>query len=50
MELSLAHAVGSAVERAYARSDMLAKRRRLMNQWGRFVTETSGDATVVAIR
>ena len=43
MELSLAHAVGSAVERAYARSDMLDKRRRLMGQWGRFVTETGGD-------
>ena len=32
MELSLAHAVGSAVERAYARSDLLAKRRELMRQ------------------
>ena len=49
MELSLAHAVGSAVERAYARSDMLAKRRRLMDQWGRFVTETGGGR-VVALR
>ena len=37
MELSLAHVVGSAVERAYARSDLLAKRRRLMEQWGQFV-------------
>ena len=43
MELSLAHTVGSAVERAYARSDMLDKRRRLLDQWGRFVTETGGD-------
>ena len=43
MELSLAHAVGSAVERAYARSDLLAKRRRLMDKWGRFVTETGAD-------
>ena len=43
MELSLAHSVGSSVERAYARSDLLAKRRRLMDQWGRFVTETGGD-------
>lgn len=41
MELSLAHAVGSAVERAYARSDLLAK-HRLMDQWGRFVTEIGG--------
>ena len=46
MELSLAHAVGSAVERAYARSDLLAKRRRLMDQWGRFVTEIGGAKVV----
>ena len=44
MELSLAHAVGSAVERAYARSDLLEKRRRLMDKWGRFVT---GDTAAV---
>ena len=42
-ELSLAHAVGSQVERAYARSDLLAKRRELMRQWGDFVT--GADAT-----
>ena len=33
MELCLSHAVGTAVERAYARSDLLAKRRVLMEQW-----------------
>ena len=49
MELSLAHAVGSALERAYARSDLLAKRRRLMDQWGAFVTEIGG-AKVVKLR
>ena len=43
MELSLAHAVGSQVERAYARSDLLAKRRRLMDQWAAFVTGVSAD-------
>ena len=44
MELSLAHTVGSAVERAYARSDLLAKRRGLMKQWAAFATGTDGDA------
>lgn len=39
MELSLAHAVGSSVERAYARSDLIAKRRELMDQWAAFVTD-----------
>ena len=34
MELCLSHAVGNAVERAYARSDLLEKRRGLMEQWG----------------
>lgn len=32
MELSLAHTVGTAVEQAYARSDLLARRRKLMQQ------------------
>ena len=48
MELCLAHAVGSAVEQAYARSDLLAKRRILMEQWGSFVTNTKGK--VVQLR
>lgn len=43
MELSLAHAVGSSVEQAYARSDLIAKRRMLMDQWGRFVTNSTAD-------
>lgn len=36
-EMSLAHKVGSDVERAYARSDLLEKRRHLMSQWCSFV-------------
>ena len=47
MELSLAHKVGSAVERAYARSDLLAKRRRLMEQWAAYIT--GADAEVVQL-
>lgn len=38
IELSLAHKVGSAVERAYARSDLIEKRRSLMAEWGAFAT------------
>jgi hypothetical protein len=34
----LAHKVGSEVERAYARSDLLDKRRALMADWSAFVT------------
>lgn len=36
-EKSLAHSVGSEVERAYARSDLLDKRRDLMRLWSRYV-------------
>lgn len=36
-EMSLAHKVGSDVERAYARSDLLEKRRLLMSRWSSFV-------------
>jgi integrase len=41
-EMSLAHKVGSDVERAYARSDLLEKRRLLMERWSRFVAGTTG--------
>jgi integrase len=33
-EAALAHQVGSDVERAYARSDLLDKRRKLLTDWG----------------
>ena len=36
-EMSLAHKVGSDVERAYARSDLLERRRDLMARWSEFV-------------
>ncbi|MEM9232212.1 MAG: integrase arm-type DNA-binding domain-containing protein [Pseudomonadota bacterium] len=35
-EMSLSHKVGSNVERAYARSDLLNRRRRLMDRWSAF--------------
>ncbi|PIB26472.1 integrase [Amylibacter kogurei] len=37
-EMSLAHKVGSDVERAYARSDLLERRRVLMGEWSQFVS------------
>ena len=36
IEISLAHAVGGAQERAYRRGPMLEKRRRLMADWARY--------------
>ena len=43
MERALAHAVADAVEAAYARSDLLERRRALMAEWARFVTGTGAD-------
>ena len=42
-EMSLAHKVGSNVERAYARSDLLDRRRALMERWSQFVTSGKGE-------
>jgi integrase len=36
-EIALAHTVGSDVERAYRRSDMLDRRRAMMAAWGAFL-------------
>src|SRR6056297_1324649 len=41
-EMSLSHRIGSQVEQAYARSDLLEKRRTLMERWSDFVTGTDG--------
>ena len=42
-EMSLSHRIGSRVEQAYARSDLLEKRRALMERWSKFVTGGSAD-------
>ncbi len=46
-EAALAHHVGSAVERSYARSDLFEKRRGLMDTWARFAT--GGRAKVIRL-
>jgi integrase len=37
-EMALGHAVGSAVERAFAPSDLLKLRRELMDAWSKYAT------------
>lgn len=50
-EMALGHQVGSAVERAYRRSDLFERRARLMDDWARFCAEpVAGGENVVAIR
>jgi integrase len=50
IEFCLAHVVGSASEQAYQRSDVLDKRRLLMEQWSTFVTTPHKTGTVTPIR
>lgn len=47
-EIALAHTVGSEVERAYRRSDMIERRRAMAEAWGRFIRGEDG-ADVVQI-
>jgi integrase len=48
IEQALAHTIGSAVERAYSRGDLLDQRSKLMEAWAAFCDR--GDGEVVAIR
>jgi integrase len=48
-EMQLAHAVGSDVERAYQRSDMLERRRAMMEAWAGFLAG-EGAGQVVPLR
>ena len=41
-EMALAHVEGSAVERAYRRSDLFEKRRALMDAWARYLGPAGG--------
>jgi integrase len=55
IEISLAHAVGSDVEKAYRRGPMVAKRARLMTDWAKYcatppVMQTSADVVPIGGR
>ena len=49
-EMCLAHEVGDAVERAYRRTDLFDKRRKLMDQWARFCLSAGSKGDVVELR
>jgi len=52
IEISLAHSVGSEVERAYRRGDLFEKRRQLMEQWAKYCTSppvVQTDSKVVSM-
>ena len=44
LEVALAHAIGGATEAAYARGDLLEKRRRVMQQWATHCATPSARA------
>jgi hypothetical protein len=46
--MALAHAIGSKVEAAYRRGNLLEKRRQLMDAWARFVTAEMGKVVPIA--
>jgi integrase len=50
IEHCMAHIVGNAAERAYARSEMIAKRSTLMREWARFLTTPVQTATVISMK
>lgn len=50
VEIALSHTVGNAVEQAYARSDMVERRRVLMTAWGSFLDTPQKAAKVVHLR
>jgi integrase len=48
-EMALAHAIPSAVEKAYRRGDLFEKRRRLMDAWAEYCAKQQRAAEVVTI-
>ena len=50
MEAALAHAVSNKVEAAYARSDLFARRSKLMEQWAEYLTDSCETKVIPMIR
>jgi integrase len=48
-EMALAHAVGDATERAYARGDLFQKRQQLAEAWARFCAAPESSGEVVPL-
>ena len=48
MEQALAHTIPNHAERAYARSDLFDKRRRLMDSWSAYLSKQTANVTRIA--
>lgn len=49
-EVALAHVKGDATEAAYWRSDVLEKRRRMMDDWAKFISRPFKSGTVLPLQ
>jgi integrase len=49
-EMALAHAIKNKTEAAYRRGDVLEKRRRLMEDWARFLATKTANGQFTALR
>ena len=50
VEMTLGHAVGNAVERAYRWTDLLDQRRKFMDVWAEHCEPSTADAKVTPLR
>lgn len=48
-EMALAHSIGNAVEAAYRRGDLFAKRTKLMQEWANFLIKSPAQGSVPSI-
>ena len=49
IEAALAHQLKDKAEAAYARGDLFAKRRKLMEDWAAFLAKGEGSGKVVSL-
>lgn len=49
-EVALAHVKGDATEAAYWRSDVLERRRRMMDDWARFIAQEPEKGNIVPLK
>ena len=49
LEVALAHALGSAAEEAYARGDLIEKRRGVMQQWAKHCATPAAGHTAKVV-
>lgn len=45
-EMALAHKIASSVEASYRRGNLMARRRRLMEDWGHYCSTSSSDNVI----